>query len=521
MLGRTCVSLRSSGILRGQLNGKALACTSFNGFTNPLHCSKRGYVNEEVETVHFLDCFKRYFDDAVELLPDVPGHLAQLVRKPDSILKVNFPIRLNSKSDGSYDTRIVEGYRVQHSHHRLPCKGGIRFNEHVSQDEVVALAALMTLKCAVVDVPFGGAKGGVRIDPKSLSVEELERVTRRFAVELLRNDMIGPARDVPAPDMGTGPQEMAWIKDTYQMFNQNDMFATGCVTGKPVNLGGIRGRDEATGLGVFYCIRQALSVAEDMENLGLTTGMKGKSAVVQGFGNVGYWSAKFMADAGVNVVGIAEYNSGVYNEDGIDIDALKAHQKKSGTLFGFPGADDVEDFVSMLGYECDVLVPAALENQITQTNVAEVKAKVIAEAANGPITPRAQTKLLEKGVLIIPDILANAGGVTVSYFEWLKNIARVRMGRMSKRFDEASKGSMVEQMEMLLSKPFGEEVRRKLTKGADEKDLVYSGLEDAMINAYDEVRNFAREKNTDLRSAAFALAIRKVASDYVTLGLFP
>ena len=464
----------------------------------------------------FLDTVLHYYDKAAEHTGLSKG-LLERIRHCNSVYKTTFPVEV----DG--EIHNIEGIRVQHSMHKLPTKGGIRYSLEVSEDEVKALATLMTFKCAVVNVPFGGAKGGVSIDPHKSSDQMLEKVTRRFATELIKKNLIGPAVDVPAPDYGTGGREMGWIADTYMTFKYGDTNAQGCVTGKPVGIGGIRGRTEATGLGVFFGLREFFKFEEDTKKLGLSTGLRGKTVIVQGFGNVGYHSAKFLSEEGAKIIGIAEYDGGIYDENGLNIDAVDKHRKATKSITGFPGATDIADSKSMLTMACDILVPAALENQITDQNASEIKAKVVAEAANGPVTMRAEEILLEKGITIIPDLYLNAGGVTVSYFEWLKNLQNVRFGRMGKRADEKSFDRIIGSVEELTGKTLDAAVRADITHGSDEEDIVRSGLEDTMILAYHEMRDalIAKPELGDLRTAAFYISINKIALSYEMLGIFP
>jgi glutamate dehydrogenase (NAD(P)+) len=394
---------------------------------------------------------------------------------------------------------------------------------NVDAEETMALAALMTYKCAVVDVPFGGAKGGIRISRHKFSEAELERITRRYAFELVRKNYIGPGIDVPAPDFGTGPKEMAWIADTYAQIRSDDLNALGCVTGKPVELGGIRGRTEATGRGVYFGVREACDVASDMKALGLTPGLAGKRVVVQGLGNVGYHAAKFLAEGGAVIVAIAEREGAVHNPNGLDLEALVAHRKATGSCLGFPGSTNITPSLAALELDCDILVPAALEQQITADNAPRIKAKIIAEGANGPTTGEADVILQQRGVLVLPDLYLNAGGVTVSYFEWLKNLSHVRFGRMEKRFDEGFARRLLGGVERLTGKSIGTLEKEELSRGADEIDLVNSGLEETMIGAYHGVREtkVALGASVDLRTAAMVTAIDKVAVIYREMGIFP
>ena len=457
-----------------------------------------------------------FVDDAARFTDHHPGLIDQ-IKQPNVILKVNFPIR---RDDGSY--QVIEAYRVQHSHHKLPVKGGVRFSLQVSEDEVAGLAALMTYKCAVVDVPFGGAKGGIRIRRADYSAAEREKITRRYAYELITKNCLDPALDVPAPDYGTGPQEMAWIVDTYRAFNPKAINAGGSVTGKPVHQSGIDGRTEATGLGVFFGIRECVRIEADMHRLGLTTGLEGKRIIVQGLGNVGYHAASYLQEAGAIIIGIAEYEGGLFREQGLDVAAVHKHRQDTGSILGFSGANDVTDSAHLLETDCDVLIPAALENQITLSNCDRVQAKVIAEAANGPVTAGAAAKLLERGVLIIPDLYLNAGGVTVSYFEWLKNLARVSFGQMDRRYELLSNQRMVEAIESATGHQLTLQQRDQLIRGAQERDLVQSGLEETMITAYREMWDTKQRHQTgSLRQAAFVNALNRIAEAYMDLGIFP
>jgi len=396
-------------------------------------------------------------------------------------------------------------------------KGGIRFAPDVYEEEVIALASLMSYKCAVVDVPFGGAKGGIKLDPAKFSVQQLESITRRYAAELIKKNMLGPGLDVPAPDMGTGEREMSWNKDTYEQIS-SDLNASACVTGKPVTQGGIRGRKEATGLGVFYCIREALSYPDDCKKLGLTPGVRGKTAIVQGFGNVGSFSAKFLHDHEVKVICIVEKDVAIINENGLDINKLLEWQAKSKGIAGFPGATRsiTDNPLKGIELQADILIPAAMENQITTENAPRIKAKIIGEGANGPVSSAADKILHSKGILVIPDILCNAGGVAVSYFEWLKNLQHVRFGRMTKRFTEAQLIYISDAFEA----GTGKSLNIKADVG-DELNLVRSGLLDTMSTAYAQVRQISQEKHTSMRIAAFICAIQKMSKAYEQLGIFP
>lgn len=462
----------------------------------------------------FFEDVNKNFDRAAPYVDAEPGLLEQ-IKRCNSVYHVTFPVK---KDDGSIET--VHGWRAEHSHHKLPAKGGIRYSTLANEDEVVALAALMTYKCAVVDVPFGGGKGGVKIDTQNYTVDELERITRRYTFELIKKGFIGPGEDVPAPDYGTGAREMGWILDTYRAMNPS-IDSEGCVTGKPVELGGIRGRTEATGRGVFFGVREACNQPEDMKELGLEPGLEGKRVIVQGLGNVGYYSAKYFQEAGCKLVGIAEATGGLYNENGMDLENVITHWKETGAIKNYPGAQSFDDSRLVLEMDCDILIPAALENQINENNADKIKAKIIGEAANGPTTPDAHAKIKERGALIIPDNYLNAGGVTVSYFEWLKNLSHVRFGRMDRRNEENMMRKVLKAIEDASGNGISKKIATELVQGADERDIVDSGLEDTMIVAYNQLREIRRVHNIDLRTAAYVSAIRKVANAYQQQGIFP
>jgi glutamate dehydrogenase (NAD(P)+) len=464
-----------------------------------------------------LDTVNRNLD-AAAAHGDYPPGLLEQIKTCNSLYRFYFPVR---REGGGYE--VIEAWRAEHSHHKLPVKGGIRYSPEVDADEVQALAALMTYKCAILDIPFGGAKGAIRIDSRRRSTEELERITRRYAAELIRKNFIGPGIDVPAPDYGSGAREMAWIADTYVQFHPGEIDAIGCVTGKPVSQGGIRGRSEATGRGVFYGVREALDDTELTRKHGLASGLAGKRVVVQGLGNVGYNAARFLAEGGAVIVGLAEYEGAISNPVGLDLESVVRHRKETGRITGFPGAKDLPSNAAALELDCDVLVPAALENVLTVENAGRVKARCIAEAANGPTTTDAEAILRSRGILVIPDMYLNAGGVTVSYFEWLKNLSHVRFGRMAKRFEELSAHRMVTAIESATGRELAEGERSRLIRGPDEEDIVNSGLEEAMATAFRQIRAMqaAKPKIPDLRTAALAVAIDKIALSYMELGIFP
>lgn len=464
----------------------------------------------------FFGAVEKSFDKAAKFTKWDPGILEQ-IKQCNAVYRMHFPVLIDDKIE------VIKAYRVQHSHHKLPCKGGIRFAMSVNLDEVMALAALMTYKCAIVNVPFAGAKGGITIDPKKYTPYELEKITRRYTSELIKKNFIGPGIDVPAPDYGTGEREMAWIVDTYSSMRPGEVDALGCVTGKPVTQGGVRGRKEATGLGVFFGLREVCNMPDVMKKQGMTVGVEGKTVVVQGLGNVGYHSAKFFQEAGAKIIGLAEYEGAIMSKDGLDVDAVFNHRKKTGSILNFPGATNLAKSSDALELECDILIPAALENVINGDNAPNVKAKIIGEAANGPLTPEADEVFEKKGILVVPDMYLNAGGVTVSYFEWLKNLSHVRYGRMEKRFTENQNRQMLEQVENITGKKVSAQEKDDIIHGPDEVDLVRSGLEETMISATREVMECWKANPTipDMRTAAYVVAINKVGTSYAELGIFP
>ncbi len=464
----------------------------------------------------FFGDVEKSFNKAAAFTKWDAGVLEQ-IKQCNAVYRMFFPVRVGDKIE------VIKAYRVQHSHHKTPCKGGIRFSTNVNLDEVMALSALMTYKCAIVNVPFGGAKGGISIDPKKYSVYDLEKITRRYTAELIKKNFIGPGIDVPAPDYGTGEREMAWILDTYSSMRPGEIDALGCVTGKPVTQGGVRGRREATGLGVFFGVREICDTPSIMKRLGMPTGIAGKRIVIQGFGNVGYHSAKFFAEAGAKITCIAEMEGAIFHNGGLNVEAVAVHRKETGSILNFPGATNIENTAVALELDCDILIPAALESVIHAENAPRIKAKIIGEAANGPLTPEADEEFLKRGVLVIPDMFLNSGGVTVSYFEWLKNLSHVRYGRMEKRFTENMNGHILAQMEELTGRRAKQPEKDLIIRGPEEVDLVRSGLEETMIAAAREILEVWQQNDQipDMRTAAYIVAINKVANSYAELGIFP
>jgi len=468
------------------------------------------------EEVSFRKSVNLTFEMAQATL-DLPPGLAYYIETVHNVYQVRFPVKINGKIESFI------GWRATHSEHKLPVKGGIRFAPMVDQDEVEALAALMSYKCALVDVPFGGSKGGLAIDPKKYSEEDLERITRRFAFELMKKDYISPATNVPAPDMGTGPREMAWIASTFKSHNPHDIDHLACVTGKPVAQGGIRGRVEATGRGVVFGLREFFRHAEDKKNANLEGTLEGKQVVIQGLGNVGYHAAKILQqEDGAVVIGIVEYDGGLYDPKGLDIEDVAQYKKNQGGVKGYPKGKYFQNGSVLLEEECDILIPAALEGTINMENAPRIQAKLIAEAANGPVTFGADAILRKKGVAIIPDTYLNAGGVTVSYFEWIKNLSHIRFGRMQRRYEEQKSELLIEAMKKNGGK-VPDELSRKILEGAREIDLVRSGLDDTMRMAYQEIRErfWSRDDIPSYRIAAMAIAIEKIAHIVQELGVYP
>ena len=470
-----------------------------------------------MDKLSFFEKVNRNFDKAARYT-DYPKGLLEQIKICNSSCHFTFPLK---RDDGTIVT--LHGWRAEHSHHILPTKGGIRYSSLVNEDEIMAMAALMTYKCALVDVPFGGAKGGIQLDRCDYSESELERITRRYTYELIQKNYIGPGVDVPAPDFGTSEKEMSWIYDTYITMSPNKLDATACVTGKPIEQNGIQGRKEATGRGVVFGLEEVCSYADDMKQIGLDTGIQGKTVVVQGFGNVGYYASKHLQEVEAIVVGIAEIDGAIYNPNGLNIEKVVSFKEETGSIRNFPDATFIENPNCSLELECDILIPAALENQITAENAPYIKARIVGEAANGPTTFKGHEILQQRGVLVIPDTYLNAGGVTVSYFEWLRNLSHVRLGRLGRRFEEGTYNAMICAVEKATGFKFSDDDLGTI-HGADETDLVNSGLQDTMVNAYNEIRQtrlkYGRE-NVDNRTAAYITAINRIGDSYMQLGIFP
>ena len=470
------------------------------------------------EDLNLNNIVSRQFDKAAKHVKLPPGLLHQ-IKACNNVFYMQFPVKIND------NYVIFEAWRAEHSHHRKPLKGGIRYSRMVDQHEIMALASLMTYKCAIGNVPFGGSKGGIKLRPRDYTPEQLEKITRRYTAELIAKNFIGPGVNVPAPDYGTGEREMAWISDTYDAFHPGGIDNWACVTGKPLTQGGIRGRREATGRGVVFGLREVFRDPETLKRAGLQGTLEGKRVVVQGFGNVGYHVAKILYEEdGCKIVGVGEYDGAAVNPKGLDVGLLAAWFKEKGSIKGFPGAaKTLPNGADVLAVDCDIVIPAALENQIHRGNAAKIKGRIVAEAANGPTTTEAEAILGKMGVLIVADIYLNSGGVTVSYFEWAKNISHMRYGLLQKRADAYQIGQIISATEGMMNARFPESVRQGLMRGLDEEDLVRSGLEETMATGYHEIVDVLKKgkKVEDFRTAAFIVAVGKVGRAYLELGVFP
>ena len=466
------------------------------------------------QTSGFLASLNHMIDRAFGAM-DLPKGLAGQIKCTNSLYRVNFPVELRG------DIQVFTGWRAVHSEHRLPSKGGIRYSPIVNRDEIEALAALMSYKCAIVDVPFGGSKGGLIIDPSKYQEPELKLITKRFAYELAKKGYISPSENVPAPDVGTGAREMAWIADTYRMLYPQDLNAIACVTGKPVSQGGIAGRTEATGRGVHYALQEFFRHPADVKAAGLSGTLAGKRIVVQGLGNVGYHAAKFLQEDGATIVSIAERDGALYSEKGLDVESVHEFLARSGGVANYGEAEFMADSAKALELDCDILIPAALEGQITAANADRIQAPLIVEAANGPTTFEADQILHKRGKTVLPDVFVNAGGVTVSYFEWVKNVSHIRFGRLDRRLEEARGRQIIAIVEEATGRKVPEHLASPLQSGAGELDLVRSGLDDTMRVAWNEIRETkqSRQNIPDYRTAAFVMALDKIAKAYLEFGI--
>ncbi|WP_185864945.1 Glu/Leu/Phe/Val family dehydrogenase [Blattabacterium cuenoti] len=465
---------------------------------------------------NFFNCIEKNFNKAAQYL-SVDKGLLDHIKSCNSIYKINFPIKIDNK------IKVIEAYRVQHSHHKLPCKGGIRYSNTVSHNEIMNLAGLMTYKCAIMDVPFGGAKGGIKVDTQIISKEDIEKVTRRYVDELIKRNFIGPKIDVPAPDYGSGEREMNWILDTFVSLYPNNIDALACVTGKSVSQGGIEGRKESTGLGIFHGIKGLCEIKDEMRSVGLDVGIEGKKVIIQGLGNVGYYAANFLHKSGAIIIALAEREGAIYNEKGLNVSKVVSHLQATGSLLNFPNAKNIKNSEKALELECDILIPAALENVIHKNNANRIKAKIIGEAANGPITYEADEILEKKGIIIIPDIYLNSGGVIVSYFEWLKNLSHISYNKMEKKISKNMNVGLLKIIQAICSKNRIEKGQQtNFLKESKEIDLVRLGLKESMNKGFQEILEIKKSlKINNIRTSAFLLAINKIIHSYEKSDMFP
>ena len=464
---------------------------------------------------NFLSDTTKYVNKALKFT-DLSDGLSNKIITCNSTYTVRFGVRLRG------EIFTFEGWRSVHSEHMEPTKGGIRFDLDTHAEEVEALAALMSYKCAIINVPYGGSKGGLKIDPSQWSRQELEKITRRFAQELIKRDLISPSMNVPAPDIGTSSREMAWIADEYRKIHPADINSAACVTGKPPSKNGLVGREEATGRGVQYIVREFFRNPELLKIVKLDKDMSSKSFILQGLGNVGYHLSKFLTeDDGMKLIGISEFNGGIYNKDGINVEHAKKYFAKHKSFENYPKASFIKDSSLLIKRSCDVLIPAARENVITEKNAADISAKLIVEAANGPISYKANQILNRKKIFVIPDILANGGGVAVSYFEWVKNIRHIRFGRLEKRRNQLQINNLIEAIEAMTGKTMPNKYKANFMDGIEEIDLIRSGLDDMMIDGFQNVKKefLETDKIPDFRTAAFKVAIDKIALSYDFIGL--
>ena len=462
----------------------------------------------------FKDNVNLHVDKSAKLL-NFSDDLLEHLKSTHSLIKVNVGVVLDGKINN------FTGWRAVHSEHILPTKGGLRYSETVDQDDTEALASLMTYKCAIVNIPFGGAKGGLKINPKNYSMPQLREITKAFASKLINKGFISPALNVPAPDVGTSEREMEWILETYKTLKPDDINYRGCVTGKPLHRGGIAGRTEATGRGIEEVVREIFRHEDIVKEAGLKNELKDNEIIVQGFGNVGSNLAKHLYNRdNAKIIAIGEYDGYLYNKKGIDINALIEFFQKNKSINN-PELGEFKNKPSeLLELDCDILIPAALENAITVDNVDKIKTKLIIEAANGPVSFEADQKLFEKGIMIIPDIYVNAGGVVVSYFEWVKNISHIRFGRVEKRFQEQKILDIIDLIDKKTNTKTDFDTIKKIIHGADEEDLAFSGLEDSMRNAFIEIYNAKKQIKKSFRDSAYYVSLKKIRNFYTVEG-FP
>ena len=461
----------------------------------------------------FRENVESYVDQAIKEL-NISQDISNIVKACRSVIQIKFPVKIKNKIE------ILTGWRAMHSLHRLPTKGGLRFSPEVNQNEVEALSALMSFKCAIVDVPFGGSKGGLKIDPSKYTENELEIITKKFARELTRRGTLSPARDVPAPDVGTNPKMMGWICDAYKSINPSDINWMAVATGKTLAHGGIRGRLQATGRGVHQSLKEFFRHPEELKKYNIEGNYEEKNVSIMGWGNVGMNTGRSLNEDGIKIICVAEKEGMLFDEKGININNLIQYKEEKGSIFGFPDGKFDKDPNNSLYVDVDILIPAALENAIILENVNKIKAKLIVEAANGPISFRANQELIKRNIPILPDIYANAGGVFVSYMEWIRGISHVRLGRMNRRYEENRGKEIVEAINQITDKQISEKSIQAIVYGAREEDIVNSGLEDAMRSAFQEIKELKNSnKLSDYRTAAYGIAIKKLEKSYLELGL--
>lgn len=462
----------------------------------------------------FKDNVNLHVDKSAKLL-NFSDDLLEHLKSTHSLIKVNVGVVLDGKINN------FTGWRAVHSEHILPTKGGLRYSDTVDQDDTEALASLMTYKCAIVNIPFGGAKGGLKINPKNYTMPQLREITKAFASKLINKGFISPALNVPAPDVGTSEREMEWILETYKTLKPDDINYRGCVTGKPLHRGGIAGRTEATGRGIEEVVREIFRHEDVVKEAGLKNELKDNEIIVQGFGNVGSNLAKHLYNRdNAKIIAIGEFDGYLYNKKGIDINALIEFFQKNKSINNPKLGEFKNNPSELLELDCDILIPAALENAITVDNVDKIKTKLIIEAANGPISFEADQKLFEKGVMIIPDIYVNAGGVVVSYFEWVKDISHIRFGRVEKRFQEQKILDIIDLIDKKTNTKTDFDTIKKIIHGADEEDLAFSGLEDSMRNAFIEIYNAKKQIKRSFRDSAYYVSLKKIRNFYTVEG-FP
>ena len=460
----------------------------------------------------FLNSISNMFDVALEEMQVETG-LAKQIKSCNSTHTIRFGVKLKK------GIQVFTGWRAVHSEHLEPVKGGIRYSREINASEIEAMAALMTLKNAVIDVPFGGSKGGLKIDPTKYDDDDLEKITRRFTEELAKRGLISPSLNVPAPDMGTSKREMGWIADEYKRLNPHDINAFACVTGKPENMGGVDGRTEATGRGIFYALASFFD-SNDKKKTGIKGDLKSQRIIVEGLGKVGYFAARALRDHGSTIIGVIEKDVSFYNENGLDIDLIREWLSNSNKTHDYENQNELLQRDHVFSKECDIFIPAAMEGTINELNQGDLNTKIICEGANGPISSQADKLLNQRNIVIIPDLYANAGGVAVSYFEWVRNLSHMRFGRMEKRRKEYENASLINLIESTTGTRVPDRKKSLLSEGRSELDLVRSGLEDMMTEAYESMSYlWNKESYPNLRVTAYIYSIKKLIDSYKSIGI--